>query len=231
MDSVYNEFANEYDQWFLANENLLTSEVKMVAAAIGTHPGRTLSIGCGSGLMEAIMKRDFGIVVTDGIEPAHGMAEIARSRGMTVSEQKAEDFKLDDKFDTILFNGCPSYIADLESAFKNAKAHLNPGGRIIVCDVPKESAYASVYNLALVLGTWDHKLLDGVKPPHPYPIEFVKSALWRTRDEIMTPLKAAGMTKFEYLQTLTMNPNVSNDWVEEPKRDWTSGSYVAVVAS
>lgn len=229
MGQAYDEYADAYDQWFLKNENLFTSEAKLVAKALGAC-GRTLSIGCGSGLFEAYFKRTGGPVVTDGVEPSAAMAEIARKRGMSVAIGTAEDFDSAPRYDTVLFNGCPSYIDDLGKAFRKAYAALKPGGRVVVVDVPKDSAYALIYNLALAVGTWDHPLLEGVKPPDPYPIEFVKAAHWRSIQEKLDLLAAAGFAFVESWQTLTVYPDRSNETVEEPVPGHDRGSYVALVA-
>lgn len=225
----YDEYASEYDAWFMKNGNLLASEVKLIAKTLADG-GDVLSIGCGSGLMESILKRDFGIVVTDGVEPSPGMAEIARKRGLNVLPAAAADFPVTRQYDTVLMNGCPSYIDDLDAAFAHAAEALKPGGRLVVADVPKDSAYAMIYNLAAVIGTWDNPLLADIRPPVPYPIEFVKSANWRTTDEKVASLKRYGFFDFAYYQTLTMHPVRSNRFVEEPSEGLDRGSYVAIVA-
>ena len=180
MGKGFDEYAPAYDAWFLENRNVLYSEINLVAHVL-KNPGRTLSVGCGSGLFETILAKEYGITITDGIEPSEGMAEIARKRGMKVTISTAEeaDFGCGD-YDTILFNGTPSYITDLESVVRKAYDALPEGGRIILIDVPKESTYGVLYNLAKALGTWDHPLLAGTYPENPYPIEFVRVANWRT---------------------------------------------------
>ena len=227
--TCYDEYAGEYDSWFLANENLLMSEARLVAQML-RGGGDILSIGCGSGLFEKIMADDFGITVREGVEPSEGMAAIARKRGMEVVIATAGDFKPSKQYDTVLMNGCPSYIDDLDGAFANVAKALKPGGRIVVADVPKESAYALVYNLAMTLGTWDHPLLEGAKPKDPYPIEFVKSANWRTTAEKVDALGRTGFIGLEFCQTLTMNPASSDDYVENPVPGCDKGSYVAIAA-
>lgn len=228
--SVYDLYAQEYDAWFLQNEALLQSEAALVAAALG-QAGETLSVGCGSGLFEMILQKQYGITIHYGVEPSAPMAEIARLRGMEVTLGGAESTPMGQaKYDTVLFNGCPSYIQDLEGAFANAYKALKPGGRVVVVDVPKESAYALLYNLALSLNTWDHPLLEGVKPLHPYPIDFVKSAAWRTTEEKVCLLKATGFAHFRFLQTLTRLPHYSHLAVEEPIEGYDKGSYVAIIA-
>lgn len=229
MKAGFDQYADKYDSWFLENTNVLTSEVRLVAKTLEGSKD-ILSVGCGSGLFENILRRDFGIDIRNGIEPSDGMAEIARQRGMNVVISTAENADFGDKqFDTILFNGCPSYIKDLESVVKNAYNSLMPDGRIVLVDVPKESSYGILYNLAKALGTWQHPLLEGVSPTRPYPIEFVNLAHWRTNAEKFNLLSAAGFKNLQSYQTLTAHPLYSNDAAEEPVSGHDRGDYVAII--
>ena len=228
--SNFDEYAQAYDAWFFDNTNLLTSEVNLVAHFL-KDAGEVFSVGCGSGLFESILKKDFNIIVENGLEPSQGMAEIARKRGMNVDVVTAEeaDFGIK-KFDTVLFNGTPSYITDLKSVVEKAFESLKPGGKVIMIDVPKESSYATMYNLAKAVGTWDHPLLEGVNPKDPYPIELVKVANWRTTKEKIELMEDAGFTNFEFAQTLTKHPLYSNEVIEQPIEGYNSGDYVAICA-
>lgn len=227
----FDNYAGMYDAWFMENENVLMSEFKLVAEALGSNPGRTLSVGCGSGLFEMLLKRECGVEVTDGIEPSRAMAEIAEKRGMTVRIGGAEDIEFGDcEYDTVLFNGTPSYITDLELAFDKTYKALKPGGRIIAIDVPKESSYGLMYNLAKALDTWEHPLLTGVAPLDPYPIEFCRLANWRTTAEKIDLLHKAGFIDMTFSQTLTRHPMYTNTAVEEPIEGFDRGDYVAVTA-
>ena len=190
-----------------------------------------LSVGCGSGLFEKIMRDEFGITVTDGVEPSPAMAEIARKRGMDVTEATAEEFDYPaGEYDTILFNGSPSYITDLDTVLSKVYAALKPGGRVVLVDVPKESTYGLMYNLAKALGTWDHPLLEGAYPPNPYPIEFVNVANWRTTAEKIALLEKNGFRNIESAQTLTTHPLYSDLAAEEPVPGHDRGDYVALTA-
>lgn len=230
MGKGFDEYAPAYDAWFLDNRNVLYSEVNLVASVL-KDAGRVLSVGCGSGLFEKILRDERGIDIRYGIEPSEGMAAIARNRGMDVTVAKAEDadFGTND-YDTILFNGTPSYIAPLAEVIAKAFAALPEGGRIILVDVPKESSYGILYNLAKALGTWDHPLLEGAYPANPYPIEFVNAANWRTTAEKIQMLTNAGFTGLEFAQTLTAHPLNSNLVEEQPKEGYGSGDYVAITA-
>lgn len=226
----FDQYAEKYDIWFMKNEHVLESELKLVAYFL-KEPGNTLSVGCGSGIFEMLLKKEYDVTVQHGIEPSTAMAEIARKRGMTVEVISIEEAEPgSQQYDTILFNGTPSYISDLQLAFNKAFNSLKPGGRIVVIDVPKESSYAILYNLAKVLETWDHPMLEGVQPPDPYPIEFVKAANWRTTAEKVEMLETAGFSGFEYAQTLTKHPVFSANSTEEPIKGHDCGDYVAISA-
>lgn len=227
---AFDEYAGKYDHWFLKNEAVLDSEVALLASVL-QNPGKTLSVGCGSGLFEVLLKKDHGITIGEGLEPSDQMAQIATERGMNVRIGHAENMPFgDDEFDTVYFNGSTSYIGDLEKAFREAKRILKPKGQVLVFDVPKESSYAMLYNLGMILKDWDHELLDGIKPPHVYPIEFVLEARWRTTPEKVGLLKQAGFSNFSYTQTLTRHPCYSNNQVEQPVAGYDRGDYVAIRA-
>ncbi len=228
MKNSFDEHASLYDAWFMDNPNVLLSEARLVAATL-KESRNVLSVGCGSGLFEKILKENFGITVTDGIEPAEGMAEIARKRGMDVVVTTAEEGDFGNgKYDTILFNGSPSYIRDLSVVVKKAYNNLPVGGRLILIDVPKESGYGTMYNLAKALGSWDHPLIKGVYPANPYPIELVNAANWRTTAEKIQTMEKAGFKDLEFKQTLTTHPLYSDDVPEEPSEGYDKGDYVAV---
>ena len=224
MGKGFDEYASQYDR------NVLYSEVNLVASVL-KDAGRILSVGCGSGLFEKILREERGIDIRDGIEPSPAMAEIARKRGVSVTIATAEeaDFGCGD-YDTILFNGTPSYIDGLAGVLVKAYEALKPGGRIVLIDVPKESSYGILYNLAKALGTWNHPLLEGCYPPNPYPIEFVEVARWRTTAEKIELLEAAGFKDLTFAQTLTSHPLYSDNIEEQPVDGYDRGDYVAIKA-
>ena len=91
MNRNFDSYAEKYDSWFLDNRNVLESEVALVAYFLRKGE-KILSVGCGSGLFEQILKTEYGIVITDGIEPSTDMASIATARGMEVEITTAEDY-------------------------------------------------------------------------------------------------------------------------------------------
>jgi ubiquinone/menaquinone biosynthesis C-methylase UbiE len=229
-DKPFDEHAEKYDAWFLKNRNILESEVRLLKYFLA-EPGKTLSVGCGSGLFEHLLRTEHGINIRFGVEPAEGMAKIAEKRGMTVKIGTAGDLPFGaDEFNTVLLNGTPSYIEDLNRAFREGYRVLKSGGRIVVADVPAESSYGLLYRLAGVVGTWDDLYLKKAAPEHPYPVEFTVAANWRTTEEKAELLRAVGFVRIEYAQTLLRHPKYSNDLVEDPVAGFDRGDYVAIRA-
>ena len=226
--AAFDEHASAYDSWFFDNQNLLTSELKLVAHFLDKD-SEILSIGCGSGLFESLLAKDYDIHITHGIEPSKDMAEVAEKRGLQVDISPAETCEIaPNKFDIIMFNGSVSYISNLDICIKKAFGALKTGGKLILIDVPKESGFASLYNLASAVDTWEHPLLAHISPADPYPIELVKSANWRTSDEKIALMQANGFVDFEYAQTLLTHPMYANDKVQEVIEGYDRGDYVAV---
>ena len=228
--AAFDEHASAYDSWFFDNQNLLSSELKLVAHFLDKE-SNILSIGCGSGLFESLLAKDYDIHIKYGIEPSTDMAAIAEKRGMQVDISPAETCDIEaNKFDIILFNGSVSYISDLDVCIKKAFDALKTGGKLILIDVPKESGFASLYNLASSLNTWEHPLLEHISPADPYPIELVKSANWRTSDEKIALMKNNGFVDFVYAQTLLTHPMYANDKIQEVIEGYDRGDYVAICA-
>jgi ubiquinone/menaquinone biosynthesis C-methylase UbiE len=178
-----------------------------------------------------ILRDSHDIDIHFGVEPAEGMAEIAMKRGMEVKIGSAEQLPFDeDSFETVLFNGTPSYIADLKGAFREAYRVLRDGGQIVVADVPAESSYGTLYRLAAMVGTWEDESLRAIAPPVPYPMEFAAAANWRTTQEKLDLLEEVGFSSPETSQTLTLHPKFSDDAAEAPIPGHDRGDYVAIRA-
>lgn len=230
---MFDGYANAYDQWFMKNENVFASELKLLHRMLEPLEKKTiLSIGCGSGLFESALKREYGIHVQYGVEPSTDMAKIARKRGMTDFIGDAERSELaENSYDVIYLNGCSSYIKNLSAAYQNCHRALKKGGHLILLDVPVESAYGILYKFAAHVGSYEKELFEQIAPTFPYPIELVSSAIFHSPLEKENILREdLGMTNIRYFQTLTAQPIYTNDFVEEPIEGYDKGGYMALVA-
>ncbi len=225
---AFDEYAEAYDSWFLENRAILESEVRLLRHFL-EKPGQALSVGCGTGLFEWILREQHGTEIGFGVEPSEDMRRIARERGLEVRAGSAEELPYeDDSFDTVILNGIPGYVDDLERAFLEAARVLRPGGAIIVADVPAESSFGLLYQLAATKGSWEDPTLEGLAPPVPYPVELAAAAHWRTTQEKIQLLERTGFERLEYAQTLTLHARFANEEVEEPSKGYEKGDYVAI---
>ena len=225
----FDGYAAQYDEWFMKNEHLFTSELRLFKKALGDITGKKLlSVGCGSGLFESFI--DCSNI--EGIEPSEDMGKIAEKRGVNVIKYGLiEDVDLpDETYDIIYFNGSSSYMEDLAPVYEKSLRALKDGGRLILLDVPKESAFGFMYLLGKSLDTYDHEFLRDVMPELPYPLALASSGVWHSTEEKIDVLKALGVKDFTYYQTLIRNPMYTNEEPEEVSEGYKSGGYVAIIA-
>jgi SAM-dependent methyltransferase len=229
MKQKFDGYADQYDAWFMKNENLFASELKLFRKVLGDISGkRLLSVGCGSGLFESYID----CTDIDGIEPSEDMRAIAKKRGVNIiSQDTIEKAGLSENtYDIIYFNGSSSYIEELKPAYEKCRRALKDDGKLILLDVPKESAFGFMYLLGKSLGTYDHEYLKGVMPPLPYPLALAASGVWHSSEEKISVLKETGLRDFAFYQTLIKNPLYSNEGPEEVSAGYKSGGYVAIIA-
>lgn len=217
---AFKETADDFDLWFSKNHEVFESELAALAYFV-TEPESTVSIGCGSGIF------DVRLGIKQGVEPASGMAALARKRGMTVECAPAEALPYaESTLDNVLLGTILSYVADPQKALDEAYRALKPGGHVIVSYLPREGTYAMLYELAAIRQKFD----PDISPDYPYPLKFIGEARWCSTNEIVNWVKAAGFVELEFVQTLTRHPKYSNAAIEQPTPGYDRGDFVVVKA-
>ncbi len=160
------------------------------------------------------------------------MGKIAEKRGVNVIKYGViEDIDLPEKaYDIIYYNGSSSYMEDLAPVYEKSLRALKEGGKLILFDVPKESAFGFMYLLGKSLNTYDHEFLEGTMPELPYPLALASSGVWHSSEEKINILKNLGVSKLSYYQTLVKNPLYTNEEPEDVIEGYKSGGYVAIIA-
>ena len=213
----------------MVNGNLFASELALFKKVLGDIEGKKiLSVGCGSGLFESYID----CTNVEGIEPSKDMGTIAEKRGVNViAFGVIEDIDMpEEAYDIIYFNGSSSYLEELTPVYEKSLKALKPGGRLILLDVPKESAFGFMYLLGKALNTYDHEYLKDVMPGLPYPLGLATSGVWHSTEEKIEVLKKLGIEKFDFYQTLVKNPMYTNEEPEEVISGYKCGGYVAIIA-
>jgi len=195
-----------YDAWFDRNAIAYESELLAVRALL-PPAGDWVEIGVGSGRFASKL----GIPV--GVEPADGVATLARARGIRVLKGAAESLPLDDAtVDAAFLITTLCFIDDMAVAFGEVARVLRPGGSAIVAFLPRDSRFGALY--------CDHTSED----------PFFSQATLHTTAQVFDAIGAAGLRIERTVQTLSGDPATANDAIEAPSEGYERGSFVVVRA-
>lgn len=196
----------EYDAWFANYDKTYQSELLAVQELLPER-GDWVEIGVGSGRFASRLG------IKTGVEPADGIATLAKERGVTVLKGRAEALPLDDEsVDAAFLITTLCFVDELDRTFIEAFRVLRPGGAVIVAFIPKDSQFGELYK----------RIADKDR--------FYKRATFYTKEEVFKAMTGAGFLIDRTVQTLTGLPERANDAVEAPIEGHDKGSFIVVRA-
>jgi len=197
---------DEYDAWFDRNANAYESELLAVREVL-PPPGEWVEVGVGSGRFASRL----GIPI--GIEPADGIATLARERGVLVRKGKAESLPLEDSsVDAAFLITTLCFVDDIDRTFREVARVLRPGGKAIVAFIPGDSRFGELY----CAGASEDR--------------FFRRATLYTKQRVFAAIEAAGLEIERTVQTLTGSPERANERIEPPTEGHEDGSFVVARA-
>lgn len=224
------------DDTWRARPNIYESRLRLLhRALVDRNPGKILSIGIGSGIFETLLNKRYDITVAEAVEPSESLGAEARRKGLAVTQSTAQDYDYAGApYDTIVYNGSSfGFIPDdeIEGVFTRNRDALSERGRLVLTDVPAESA------LGIILQTLQRydvpredfaELLSGTSffniDTHSY------KPIWHPIPWYADLLTRIGFGELRFYQTVLTNPLYQKDQVEDPIEGYTKGNYVAIVA-
>jgi ubiquinone/menaquinone biosynthesis C-methylase UbiE len=202
---VFDKYAGEYDAWFDDHIWAYQSELQAVKMLL-PQTGKGVEIGIGTGRFAV----PFGITV--GVEPSGAMAEIARSRGITVHDAKAEALPFDDNtFDFALMVTTICFLEDPLQALKEIRRILRPNGKILIGMLDKDSPLGKLYEM---------KKNDST---------FFKYARFYAVKQVLEWLTISVYNHVQILQTIFHNPEEITA-LEPVKKGHGEGFFVVISA-
>ncbi|MCD4798204.1 MAG: methyltransferase domain-containing protein [Methanosarcinales archaeon] len=202
---IFENYAQEYDEWFDANRFAYESEVQALKKFVPEN-SKGLEVGVGTGRFAVPL----GIRI--GVEPAKAMADIAQKRGIEVYEAKAEKLPFDDSsFDFVLIVVTICFVQDPIQALREAKRVLKPGGYIIIGMIDKESFLGKLY---------ESKKKES---------KFYRHANFYSTRQVLDWLKNFEFEHIKTCQTIFKNPKKITA-IEPVKEGHGEGGFVVITA-
>lgn len=202
---IFDGHCEEYDKWFDTNLSVYQSEVRAVNMLL-PEGGKGIEIGVGTGRFSV----PFGI--TTGVEPSREMAEIARSRGITVYDSKAENLPFDDNaFDFVLMVTTICFLEEPLQALREIRRILRPSGKIIIGMLDKGSPLGRQYEA------------------NKNDSKFFKYAEFYSVNRTLEWLKISGYNNTHILQTIFRKPEEITA-LEPIREGYGEGFFVAISA-
>jgi cyclopropane fatty-acyl-phospholipid synthase-like methyltransferase len=132
-------------EWY----TLYAKEINLILDTLGYNNGSVLETGCGNGaLFDQLNINKSGYVGTD---ISSGLIEIFRSQHPELELVCADSaaYKIDKKFSLIFSNGVIQYFdqKQLEQYIHNSLEMLNPGGILLLVNIPDRDARKKYYTI------------------------------------------------------------------------------------
>jgi SAM-dependent methyltransferase len=194
---VFDRKADRYDAWFdsPAGGAIFAAEVACLRKLLPPDTSGWVEAGVGTGRFAAALG------IPEGIDPSVPMLEKARERGIRTRRGRAEDLPYrTNSLDGILMTVTLCFLDDPESAMREGRRALRPGGQILIGIVPAESP-------------WGRHYREEAEEGHP----FYSVARFYTCQETIALAAAAGFDFAGAASTLPMAPD--EDLSEIPVRD------------
>ncbi|WP_069807639.1 class I SAM-dependent methyltransferase [Vulcanisaeta thermophila] len=161
---LFNRYALDYDSWYTRHKPTAETEVRALMS-FGFR-GFGMELGVGSGFFA------HRLGVPMGLEPAWGMAQLARGRGVWVIAGVGELMPIrDGALDYILIVVTICFLDDPRKSLRESHRVLREGGRLVTCIVPRESPHGRFY---MELGKRGHRFYSAA---HFYTVREVSELL------------------------------------------------------
>jgi SAM-dependent methyltransferase len=175
---AFEKFADAYEEWFEKNEWAYKSELEAVRRLLPTS-GEGLEVGIGTGRFA------IPLGIKSGVEPSPKMAEIARSKGLSVVDGVCEALPFDDgSFDFILLVTTICFVDDAAKCLSEIFRALRKNGSVVIGFIDRESELGKLYQAKK----------DKSK--------FYGEATFFTADEIAVLMENAGFKHIQSRQTI-----------------------------
>ncbi len=209
---VFDLHANEYDAWYdtEVGKVIFAMEVDCLKPLLHRYSRPYLEVGVGSGRFAQALEIKYGV------EPAPSLANMAKARGVKVTEATGEELPFPDKmFGGILMAFTLCFLDNPQKALQEAWRVLQPEGGVVLGLILRNSPWGEYY---------------ASKGREGHPI--YSKANFFSKDEVEDLLRRSGFEVLGYRSTLFQPPGRSRYQHEFAVSDYSrSAGFVAIVSS
>ncbi|WP_256664189.1 class I SAM-dependent methyltransferase [Methanospirillum purgamenti] len=167
--TVFEEYAEEYDQWFSYNREIYLDELRRIRQAIGDIPSPALEIGVGSGRFAEPLGIRFGI------EPSWALGVMAKDRGIEVIRAVGEAVPVQSSiFRMVVMITVLCFLKKPEETFREVHRIFMHDGKLLVAFIEKGGIIAERYLI------------------HPDKGRFLSQARFYNHDEVIRMITRTG---------------------------------------
>jgi SAM-dependent methyltransferase len=203
---VFEQHAQEYDQWFDAHGAIYQAEVaalrKLLPAA-----GLGLEVGVGTGRFAIPLGLKFGV------DPSRRMLEIARRRGAQVCQAVGERLPVRDRqFDLVLLVTVICFVDAVPTLLRELSRVLKPEGHLIIGFINRNSELGRFYESRKKASI------------------FYGQARFYSAEDVGKWVQEAGFASLRFYQTLFGGPSEFSKENLEVREGYGDGAFVVLSA-
>jgi SAM-dependent methyltransferase len=204
--SLFDRYAYRYDSWYLRNPVIAENELRVVERLV-CRSCWCLEVGVGSGYFASRLGVFFGV------DPSISMLRIARSRGVEGVQGVGESLPVrSGSLDCVIVIVTLCFADDPARLILEASRAVKRRGSVIVCIVPKDSA-------------WGRHYIEEARKGHP----FYSFARFYSVREVEELLVSMGLRVVRRLGALSFEPG-ERPRREEPSSDVEGKGFVCIEA-
>ncbi|MBI4284421.1 MAG: class I SAM-dependent methyltransferase [Chloroflexi bacterium] len=206
---VFDRHASEYDAWYdtEAGKAIFAMEVACLQPLLHKYGRPYLEVGVGPGRFAQTLGIEFGV------DPAPAMVDMARARGIKVTEATGEGLPFPDRmFGGLLLAFTLCFLDNPRKALYEAWRVLQSGGGLVLGLILRDSPWTEFYTLK-------------GKKGHP----IYNHARFFSKEEAGELLHACGFKVLDYRSALFQPPGQSTYQYESPLSGyWQSAGFVVI---
>lgn len=207
-ESPFDSLASAYDAWFDEEKLTFAIEVEALQRVLPLLPRPWLEVGVGGGRFAQALG------IETGIDPSEAPLEMARKRGVKVSQAKGEKTPFDNEtFGAVFFIVTLCFVESPLAVLREAHRILKRGGKVVLGLVLRESPWGQLYQAQKEKG---HR--------------FYKYATFDSYQETVELLGQSGFTIEKVISTLFQKPGEVKE-MEQPREHYSADAGFTVIVA